>query len=88
MQVFENAVFLFFTHPFDVGDAVVFEGDRFKVISITLQYVKLTRLDGAAINVPCRCGPSPLPSAVALQSAGTAAGFSGALSCISWCQCT
>lgn len=54
VQVFENAVFLFFTHPFDVGDAIVFEGDRFKVTCISLQYVKLIRMDGAAVNVPCR----------------------------------
>jgi Mechanosensitive ion channel len=51
--VFENAIFLFFTHPFDVGDAINFETNRYTVKSITLQYVKLTRVDGADVNVPC-----------------------------------
>jgi hypothetical protein len=53
MQIFENTVFLFFSHPFDIGDEIYFEGTRYEVASITLQYVKLLRWDGAAVNVPC-----------------------------------
>jgi hypothetical protein len=58
MQVFENAVFLFFTHPFDVGDEVIVDDDRFTVTSITLQYVKLLRWDNAAVNMSCQCVPN------------------------------
>jgi len=52
VQLFENAIFLFFTHPFDVGDIIVFEGDRYRVKSISLQYVNIARVDGADVNVP------------------------------------
>jgi small-conductance mechanosensitive channel len=52
-QVFENALFLFFSHPFDVGDWINFEGSRYQVSSITLQYVKLYRYDQADVSVPC-----------------------------------
>jgi small-conductance mechanosensitive channel len=53
VQVFENAVFLFFSHPFDVGDWINFEGSKYQVNSITLQYVKLMRIDQAHVSVPC-----------------------------------
>lgn len=52
MQLFENAIFLFFTHPFDVGDIIMFEGDRYRVKAISLQYVNIARVDGADVNVP------------------------------------
>lgn len=53
LQVFENSIFLFFSHPFDVGDVITFEGSRYTIKSITLQYVKLERVDGAHVSVPC-----------------------------------
>lgn len=37
MQVFENSIYLFFTHPFDIGDEIRFEGTRYTVKSMTLQ---------------------------------------------------
>lgn len=52
VQLFENAIFLFFTHPFDVGDVIFFEGDRYRVQAISLQYVNISRVDGADVNVP------------------------------------
>ena len=52
MQVFENGVFLFFAHPFDVGDAIKFEDNRYDVNAINLQYVNLTHVLGADVNVP------------------------------------
>jgi small-conductance mechanosensitive channel len=52
LQVFENAVYIFFTHAFDVGDTIKFEGNRYEVRSITLQYVSFERVDGADVTVP------------------------------------
>ena len=52
MQVFENSIYLFFTHPFDIGDEIRFEGTRYKVKSMTLQVVKLTSVFGADVTVP------------------------------------
>jgi small-conductance mechanosensitive channel len=51
-QVFENAIFLFFTHPFDVGDTIRFEDSRYCVNSINLQYINLEHVMGADVNVP------------------------------------
>lgn len=34
-------IFLFFTHPFDVGDTIRFEDTRYDVNAINLQYVNL-----------------------------------------------
>lgn len=52
MQVFENSIYLFFTHPFDIGDEIRFEGTRYTVKSMTLQVVKLTSVFGADVTVP------------------------------------
>jgi hypothetical protein len=52
VQVFENALFLFFTHPFDVGDIVTYESKRYTVCKIKLQYVCLERSDNAHVIVP------------------------------------
>ena len=52
MQVFENSIYLFFTHPFDIGDEIRFEGARYTVKSMTLQVVKLTSVVGADVTVP------------------------------------
>jgi small-conductance mechanosensitive channel len=52
VQVFENSVFLFFAHPFDVGDDIKYEGNRYTVQSINLQYVNLTSGAGADNNIP------------------------------------
>jgi small-conductance mechanosensitive channel len=51
-QVFENGVFLFFTHPFDVGDIIKFEDNRYEVKAINLQYVNLEYVLGQDVNVP------------------------------------
>lgn len=52
VQVFENSIYLFFTHPFDIGDEIRFEGSRYTVKSMTLQVVKLTSVVGADVIVP------------------------------------
>ena len=45
-------MFLFFTHPFDVGDHIKFEENRYQVKSINLQYVNLEHVLGQDVNVP------------------------------------
>jgi small-conductance mechanosensitive channel len=50
--VFENGIYLFFTHPFDIGDEIRFEGSRYTVKSMTLQVVKLTASVGKDVTVP------------------------------------
>lgn len=62
VQLFENAIFLFFTHPFDVGDVIIFEGDRYRVMAISLQCVNMERVDGADVNVPTAVRIPPPPS--------------------------
>jgi hypothetical protein len=52
LQVFENSLWLFFTHPFDVGDRIKYQGDRYSILSIKLQRVNMTRVDGANVMVP------------------------------------
>ena len=52
VQVFENSIYLFFTHPFDIGDEIRFEGSRYTVKSMTLLVVKLTSVVGADVIVP------------------------------------
>jgi small-conductance mechanosensitive channel len=52
LQMFENALWLFTSHPFDVGDVIKFKGDRYDVQSIKLQRILLCRGDGAAIIMP------------------------------------
>ena len=52
MQVFENAIWLFALHPFDVGDVIRYAGDRYTVKSIKLQRLSLARVDGADVMVP------------------------------------
>lgn len=52
VQVFENSIYLFFTHPFDIGDEIRFEGTRYTVKSMTLQMVKLISVLGNDIIVP------------------------------------
>jgi hypothetical protein len=51
-QVFENSIWLFFTHPFDVGDVIRYEDDRYLVKNIKMQFVSLERADGAFVTVP------------------------------------
>lgn len=45
-------MWLFFTHSFDVGDVVNYEGDRYEVVKIKLQYVVMKRVDGAHVIIP------------------------------------
>jgi small-conductance mechanosensitive channel len=52
MQVFENALWIFFTHAFDVGDIVTYEDKRYTVQKIKLEYVVLERSDNAHVIVP------------------------------------
>jgi small-conductance mechanosensitive channel len=52
VQVFENSIWLFFTHPFDVGDVIKYETDRYTVRHIKMQFVILERVDGALVTVP------------------------------------
>jgi small-conductance mechanosensitive channel len=50
-QVFENCVFLFFTHPFDLGDKIRWGGDTYFVRGITLNYVNLLHASGSYVNL-------------------------------------
>jgi small-conductance mechanosensitive channel len=52
MQVFENSLWLFFTHPFDVGDFIKYHDVRYSVQTIKLQKVNMTRYDGAHVMIP------------------------------------
>lgn len=52
MQVFENSLWLFFSHPFDVGDIIKYANTRYTVASVKLQKVELTRIDGAHVMIP------------------------------------
>ena len=45
-------MWLFFTHSFDVGDVITYEGDRYEVVKIKLQYVVMKRVDGAHVIIP------------------------------------
>ena len=48
LQLFENAIFLLFSHPFDVGDDIKIEGIAYKVKYIALPYINLVRTDDDA----------------------------------------
>lgn len=50
-EVFENCIFLFFTHPFDLGDKIRWNGDTYFVRGITLNYVNLLQAAGSYVNV-------------------------------------
>jgi hypothetical protein len=52
LQMFENALWLFTSHPFDVGDVIKFRGDRYTVQSVKLQRILLGRVDGGAFIMP------------------------------------
>ena len=52
MQVFENSIWLFFTHPFDVGDVIMYEGTRYTVANIKMQFVILSQVSGELVTVP------------------------------------
>ena len=76
MQVFENALWLFTSHPFDVGDVIKHGGTRYTVKSIKLQRLHLARVDGAHVVLPTeqmrsalihnvtRCAPALSPRAL------------------------
>lgn len=51
-QLYENCVFLFMRHPFDVGDVVRLDGERYTVDSIHLQHVEATHISGLQTNIP------------------------------------
>lgn len=50
-EVFENCIFLFFTHPFDLGDKIRWNGETYFVRGITLNYVNLLHASGSYVNV-------------------------------------
>ena len=50
-EVFENCVFLFFTHPFDLGDKIRWDGETYFVRGITLNYVNLLHSSGSYVNL-------------------------------------
>lgn len=52
LQLFDNAAFLLFSHPFDVEDEIVLEGTPYIVDYIALPYINLLRKsDDAFIRV-------------------------------------
>lgn len=51
-SVFENAVFLFTIHPFDVGDDLIVGTDGFSVQKICLNTVVLKKGDGSHVYMP------------------------------------
>jgi small-conductance mechanosensitive channel len=50
-EIFENCVFLFFTHPFDLGDKIRWNGETYFVRGITLNYVNLLHASGSYVNL-------------------------------------
>lgn len=50
-EVFENCVFLFFTHPFDLGDKIRWNNETYHVRSITLNFVNLLHTSGSYVNI-------------------------------------
>ena len=50
-EVFENCVFLFGTHPFDLGDKIRWQGETYFIRGITLNYVNLLHSSGAYVNL-------------------------------------
>ena len=95
VQMFENSIWIFFTHPFDVGDVIFYEGSRFRVKQIKLQFVSLERVDGAAVTVPTsemvaarlhNVTRSALPCPRRVSQSVTCAGLAAALDTRSTCR--
>jgi hypothetical protein len=49
---FNNLIFIFSVHPYDVSDRVAFQGQRYEVLSIRLLYTDFLRDDGAFTRIP------------------------------------
>ena len=49
---FNNLIFIFSVHPYDVSDRVAFQGLRYEVLSIRLLYTDFLRDDGAFTRIP------------------------------------
>lgn len=50
--IFEDLVFLFITHPYDVGDALILNGEQCTVVNVDLLTSTFLRWDGQLIYVP------------------------------------
>jgi hypothetical protein len=72
VQLFDNAAYLLFSHPFDVDDDIVLDGEAYVVDYIALPYIDLVRKrDDAFIKISTqrlrqyrihnvtRCSPLP-----------------------------
>lgn len=51
-NTFESIIFLFITHPFDVGDRVDIDTDSYVVKSMSINSTALTRIDGKVVYAP------------------------------------
>lgn len=51
-QVWENLVYLFTIHAFDVGDIIIVNGERYTVKTISLSHVGCMRKDNASVTIP------------------------------------
>jgi small-conductance mechanosensitive channel len=51
-QVWENLVYLFTVHAFDVGDAIIVNDARYTINSISISHVLCTRVDNSFVTIP------------------------------------
>jgi small-conductance mechanosensitive channel len=51
-NLIESIVFLFFTHPYDVGDRLIIDGETLNVKEFGLMSTTFTRWDGSEIYSP------------------------------------
>ena len=51
-RMYENVIFLFVVHPYDVGDALLVDGVWHSVVEISLQTTAIVRWDGIKLWVP------------------------------------
>lgn len=51
-RMYENVIFLFVVHPYDVGDALMVDNVWHSVVEISLQTTALVRWDGIKMWIP------------------------------------
>ncbi|KDD76404.1 hypothetical protein H632_c237p0 [Helicosporidium sp. ATCC 50920] len=51
-MIYENAVFLFVIHPYDIGDTLLLDGEQCRVDAINITYTTLTSVSNAQVWYP------------------------------------
>jgi small-conductance mechanosensitive channel len=51
-EIWENLVYLFTIHAFDVGDIIILADTRYTIKTISLTHVGCTRVDNASFTIP------------------------------------